>query len=258
MVLNSLAGDTMERSLGLLRPFGRFVELGKRDFAEARRVSLRPLRRNAAFFAVDVDELPRARPAVAARLLSTVAERLRAGTLRPLPATLHGPAEAESAFRTLQAGAHIGKLVLRPPAVAEHAICPKAPLSLAREGTVVIVGGTSGFGLAAARALAEAGVRHLALISRRGAATPGVGTAVRDLAGLGAKVTVQSCDATDPAALARTLDTLRAASPPVRGVVHAAAVLEDGTAASLAPRRAARVLAASKVGDWRGGASGVS
>jgi acyl transferase domain-containing protein/NADPH:quinone reductase-like Zn-dependent oxidoreductase/acyl carrier protein len=247
VVLNSLAGDAMERSLGLLRPFGRFVELGKRDFAEARRVSLRPLRRNAGFFAVDVDELPRARPAVAARLLSKVARRLEEGTLRPLPATLHAPAEAEAAFRTLQAGGHIGKLVLRPPAAAaaaEGAICPKPPLAQAAEGTVVVVGGTAGFGLAAARALAKAGVRHLALLSRRGAETPGADAALRDLAALGATAAARSCDAADPAALARALDAVRAAMPPIRGVVHAAAVLEDGAAASLDPRRAARVLAA--------------
>ncbi|WP_343895984.1 zinc-binding dehydrogenase, partial [Craurococcus roseus] len=99
VVLNSLAGDAMERSLGLLRPFGRFVELGKRDFAEARRVSLRPLRRNASFFAVDVDELPRARPAVAARLLRAVARRLEEGAFRPLPATVHEAGGAEAAFR---------------------------------------------------------------------------------------------------------------------------------------------------------------
>ncbi len=244
VVLNSLAGDAMERSLGLLRPFGRFVELGKRDFAEARRVSLRPLRRNASFFAVDVDELPRARPAVAARLLSTVARRLEEGTLRPLPATLHAPAEAEAAFRTLQAGGHIGKLVLRPPAAGTGSICPKAPLAQAAEGTVVIVGGTAGFGLAAARALAEAGVRHLALLSRRGPETPGVDAAVRGLAALGATASVQACDAADPAALARALDAVRAALPPIRGVVHAAAVLEDGAAASLDGRRVARALAA--------------
>ena len=32
VVLNSLAGELMERSLGLLEPFGRFIELGKRDY----------------------------------------------------------------------------------------------------------------------------------------------------------------------------------------------------------------------------------
>jgi hypothetical protein len=55
---------------------------------------------------------------------------------------------------------------------------------------------------------------------------------------------VQGCDAADPASLARALDAVRAAMPPIRGVVHAAAVLEDGAAASLDPRRAARALAA--------------
>jgi NADPH:quinone reductase-like Zn-dependent oxidoreductase len=43
VVLNSLAGEAMERSLALIRPFGRFVELGKRDFVENRRAPLRPL-----------------------------------------------------------------------------------------------------------------------------------------------------------------------------------------------------------------------
>ncbi|TDG05294.1 beta-ketoacyl synthase, partial [Paracraurococcus ruber] len=160
VVLNSLAGDAMERSLGLLKPFGRFLELGKRDFAENRRVALRPLRRNAIWFAVDVDELPRARPALAARLLRSIAARLADGTFRPLPATEFAPEEAEAAFRLLQSSGHIGKLVLRPPvADAPGAAARPAPLAGAAGGSVVVVGGTAGFGLEAARWLAAQGVR---------------------------------------------------------------------------------------------------
>jgi len=253
VVLNSLAGDAMERSLGLLRPFGRFLELGKRDFAEGRRVALRPLRRNVTWFAVDVDELPRARPALAARLLGGVAARLGDGTLRPLPATEFPAAEVEAAFRTLQASSHIGKLVLLPPldhaAARPAAAGPQQDLREASRGTVVVVGGTAGFGLAAARWLAAQregrhGVRHLALLSRRGAATPGAAEAVRELAALGATATLHACDATDAAALAATLAAIRASQPPIRGVVHAAAVLADGAAATLDPAAAARVIAA--------------
>ncbi|MDI3307956.1 MAG: beta-ketoacyl synthase N-terminal-like domain-containing protein, partial [Acetobacteraceae bacterium] len=149
VVLNSLAGEAMERSMALLRPFGRFLELGKRDFAENRRVTLRPLRRNATFFAVDVDELPRARPVLAARLLAGIARRLADGTFRPLPATLHSAAEAEDAFRTLQASAHIGKLVLRPPPAAAMPAWEAPAIAQAARGTVVVLGGTQGFGLAA-------------------------------------------------------------------------------------------------------------
>ncbi|MGY4803985.1 zinc-binding dehydrogenase, partial [Teichococcus aerofrigidensis] len=112
VVLNSLAGEAMERSLGLVAPFGRFVELGKRDFFENRRLGLRPFRQNITYFGVDVDQLPSARPELAGALLGEIAARIGAGTLSPLPHALRPAAEAEAAFRTLQASAHIGKLVL--------------------------------------------------------------------------------------------------------------------------------------------------
>jgi acyl transferase domain-containing protein/NADPH:quinone reductase-like Zn-dependent oxidoreductase/NAD(P)-dependent dehydrogenase (short-subunit alcohol dehydrogenase family) len=243
VVLNSLAGAAMERSLGLLRPFGRFLELGKRDFAEGSRVALRPLRRNATYFAVDVDELARARPAQAARLLAGIAARLREGAIRPLPAAIHAASEVEAAFRALQAGGHIGKLVIRPPAPGGEAAAA-SPLARAAEGTILVIGGTQGFGLATARWLAERGARHLALLSRRGAATPGADAALRDLAARGATASLHACDATDAGALERTLAEIRAAFPPIRGIVHAAAVLGDGAAALLEPARAAPVLTA--------------
>ncbi len=243
IVLNSLAGAAMERSLGLLRPFGRFIELGKRDFAEGSRVALRPLRRNATYFAVDVDELARARPAQAARLLAGIAARLREGMIRPLPATTHAAAEVEGAFRALQAGGHIGKLVIRPPAPTGRAEATPA-LDGAAEGTILVIGGTGGFGLATARWLAERGARHLALLSRRGAATPGADAALRSLAAHGATASLHACDATDAAALERVLADIRATCPPIRGIVHAAAILGDGAAALLDPARVAPVLAA--------------
>jgi len=236
VVLNSLAGDAMERSLGLLRPFGRFIELGKRDFVENRRASLRPLRRNATYFAVDVDELPAARPAIAARLLARLRDGLREGLWRPLPARIFAPEAVEEAFRTLQASTHIGKLVVHPPE-------PRAATTPAWQanpnGTYVVVGGTRGFGEMAARWLASAGARHLALIGRR---APSDGAALAELAKLGAQAAVYACDAADPAALSATLALIRAARP-IRGVVHAAGILDDGAAVAMDAARFRRVLA---------------
>jgi NAD(P)-dependent dehydrogenase (short-subunit alcohol dehydrogenase family)/acyl carrier protein len=238
--LNSLSGQAMERSLGLMAPFGRFLELGKRDYAEARRVALRPLRRNVSYFAVDVDELARARPAVARRHLEGIMRRLEEGVFRPLPVRIHAAEGAEDAFRRLQAGGHIGKLVLRPPA---------EPAALVRQdwrpaGTVLVVGGTAGFGLAAACWLAGQGVRHLALLSRRGEATPGADAARDRLAALGAEARFFACDAADPDALSATLADIRAGGPPLEGVVHAAAVLADGVASRLDARDVRAVWAA--------------
>ena len=79
VVLNSLSAEAMERSLEVLKPFGRFLELGKRDFYQNRRIHLRPLRQNASYFAIDVDQLPIRRPALARSLLAEVAAATRRG-----------------------------------------------------------------------------------------------------------------------------------------------------------------------------------
>jgi NADPH:quinone reductase-like Zn-dependent oxidoreductase len=56
IVLNSLAGQAMARSMVCLRPFGRFIELGKRDFYANTHLGLRPAARNL-LFGVDIDQL---------------------------------------------------------------------------------------------------------------------------------------------------------------------------------------------------------
>ncbi len=237
VVLNSLAGEAMERSLELVKPFGRFVELGKRDFVENRRAPLRPLRRNASYFAVDVDELPRARPAQAAKLLAGLCDRLRDGTFGPLPFAVFESDAVESAFRTLQASAHIGKLVIRPP--APRAAIPAVSWLPPEDHVVIVTGGTRGFGLEAAKWLARQGVRHLALLGRT---VLEHAAALRDLAALGAQAAIHACDVGDPVQLEATLGKIRVAHP-IGGVVHAAGVLEDGAAISLDAARFRRVLA---------------
>jgi acyl transferase domain-containing protein/NADPH:quinone reductase-like Zn-dependent oxidoreductase/acyl carrier protein len=240
VVLNSLAGEAMDRSLALLAPFGRFIELGKRDFAEGRRTGLAAFRRNISYFAVDADSLPRARPALAEALLRDIAARLADGTLLPLPYRAFTAAETEAAFRQLQASSHIGKLVIRPPDPGASGAAPWEP---DEAGCYVVLGGTQGFGLECAKWLAAAGARRIALISRRGAATPGMDAALRILAALGARASAHACDATDRAALGGVLMALRAEGAPMRGVVQAAAVFADGAAARQDQASFSRVLA---------------
>ncbi|MBO1079810.1 SDR family NAD(P)-dependent oxidoreductase [Roseomonas haemaphysalidis] len=238
VVLNSLAGTAMERSLELCKPFGRFVELGKRDFFENTRVGLRPWRRNLTYFGVDVDQLPKARPALARALLARIGQRLDSGALQPLPHAVRPAGEVEAAFRTLQASAQIGKLVLQPPAEAPA----PAPAWTPPEGAILVVGGTSGFGFETAKWLAARGATRLALLSRRGGTAPGAEAAVRALAALGASATVHAADAADPAALEAALAEIRAEGPPLVGVVHAAAVFDDGAASGMTAARFAAVL----------------
>ncbi|WP_063001288.1 type I polyketide synthase [Nocardia mikamii] len=110
-------------------------------------------------------------------------------------------------------------------------------------GTVLITGGTTGLGAVTARHLVRThGVRHLLLLSRRGAATAGAAELVAELTDLGARVRVATCDAADRDQVAAVLDSVDREHP-LTGVIHSAGLLDDATIESLTPERIDRVLA---------------
>ncbi|HEX8075458.1 MAG TPA: SDR family NAD(P)-dependent oxidoreductase, partial [Thermoleophilaceae bacterium] len=112
----------------------------------------------------------------------------------------------------------------------------------AADGTILVTGGTRGLGATMARHLArEHGARHLLLVSRRGAATDGVAELTADLAEAGCEAHIEACDVADRDQLAALLDSIPAERP-LRAVVHAAGVIDDGTIETLDREQVERVL----------------
>ncbi len=139
-----------------------------------------------------------------------------------------------------QARLRAGRVLV--PALTPVATPEPAAPSLDPEGTVLITGGTGGLGAVLARHLvATHGVRHLALVGRRGADAPGAAELAADLTAAGATASVHACDTANRTAVAELLDRIPAEHP-LTGVVHAAGVLDNALVGELTPAQLDAVL----------------
>ncbi|MEQ1566081.1 MAG: SDR family NAD(P)-dependent oxidoreductase [Myxococcota bacterium] len=238
VVLNSLAGDLLVQGLRCLAPFGRFVEIGKTDLYDNALIGLEPFAENRALFGLDVNRWANLRRDRTGVWLAEVVRRFTSGRWAA-PPTLAVPFDrAGEALSALAHGRHPGKVV-----VTRSATVPASPPSrFEARGTVLVTGGTSGFGLAVARWAAERGADRVVLASRSGQVADRAA-----LAEIPAEVEVVSLDVRDPAAVGALVERLR---PALAGVVHAAMVLDDAPLAAHDAARFDRVLGPKADGAW--------
>ncbi|WSW50633.1 SDR family NAD(P)-dependent oxidoreductase [Streptomyces platensis] len=233
VVLDSLAGEFVDASLRLLPSGGRFIEMGKADVRDADEIATAyPGVRYRAF------DLPEAGPERTREMFTDLLALFDRGVLRPLPLTTWDVRRAPDAFRYISQARQVGKVVLT---------IPPAPHP---DGTVLITGASGTLAAVIARHLVtEHRVRHLLLVSRRGADAPGAADLRAELTALGAEITLASCDIADRAAVAALLADIPAETP-LTGVVHTAGVLSDGVIDSLTPERLDHVLRPKVDGAW--------
>ena len=246
IVLNSLAGEAINQNLRALRPFGRFLELGKRDFYENTHIGLRPFRNNLSYFGIDSDQLMKVQPALTQRLFGEMMALFNDGTLSPLPFTAFSHSQVIDAFRYMQQARQIGKVVVtyeQPIAPPKNDALGREMLSLSSDGSYLVTGGLGGFGLKTAQWLVSKGARQLILLSRSGPSSDEAQAAIAEFNTQGVKVMAVACDITDRDALANVLARTRDELGPLRGIVHAATVIDDGLIRNLDAERIQKVLA---------------
>jgi acyl transferase domain-containing protein/NADPH:quinone reductase-like Zn-dependent oxidoreductase len=237
IVLNSLAGEFIERSLSVLRPGGRFLELGKNAVWTPEKVAAR--RPDVAYHAIYLGGDGQAVQSIFPGLL----EEFASGDLRPLPVRTFHLREAVSAFRFMAQAKHIGKIVLLHDA---HA---RAQRAIRPEGTYLITGGSGALGLQVARLLAQRGARHLVLAGRRAASTA-VAVAIAELEREGVRAIQFAADLSNPSGVDRLLAMIAAELPPLRGVVHAAGIIADGALVQQDWAQFERVIGPKAAGAW--------
>jgi amino acid adenylation domain-containing protein len=128
--------------------------------------------------------------------------------------------------------------------------CPAARGAVfSAAATYLITGGLGGLGLAVAGWMVEQGARHIVLVGRH-APSPEALTAIDTMRSGGAQVTVRGIDVAVESDVTGLLAEIRATLPPLRGVVHAAGVLDNAPLLDLDADRLAQVLAPKVDGGW--------
>jgi len=120
----------------------------------------------------------------------------------------------------------------------------------AADAAYLITGGFGGFGLEAAKWMAKHGAKHLILVSRRGPSDDAAKAVLAWLAEKNVTVTAVAADLTDAAQVKSLFDKISATCPPLKGILHTAAILDDAPIAELTPERMTRVMRAKALSAW--------
>ncbi|CAG8327922.1 unnamed protein product [Penicillium salamii] len=252
VVLNSLAGEALRQTWLCVAPFGRFIELGKRDIGKNRDfnffgpieltwltsfivgntgIDMSQFMHNITFAGVNMLSVYRDNIPLFSRIMSDVMEALDRGIIRPVQALrVMDYSRIEEAFRIMQSGKHIGKMVLTAgPDNLVPIVPPKVKAySFSRPATYLIPGGLGGLGRSIASWMSDQGAKHLVFTSRSGATKPEARKLLDELQGRGVNTLAFSCDISDANQLQDVLAAVEANQfPPIKGVINCAMQLQD-------------------------------
>jgi NAD(P)-dependent dehydrogenase (short-subunit alcohol dehydrogenase family)/acyl carrier protein len=212
---------------------------------------LLPFRKGLSYFAIDLLGLALRRPSVIAGLLRKLMDDFAAGRLIPLPLQTYSMRNAASAFHTMAQARHTGKIVFTIDDAAQSSIEPalKGGVQVRQDGTYLITGGFGGVGLTIAEWLSEQGAGCVVLLGRSAPSAPAAET-IDSLRTRGTRIEVMQADVSDQRALSKVITRMKHNLPPLRGIVHAAAVLNDATVMRLTEGNFKAVFAPKAAGAW--------
>lgn len=227
VVINSLSGSLLHASWKCVAEFGTMLEIGKRDMLGHGKLDLNPFLGNRRFICFEGVEMARKRPKEFGRVLHQFNEYYEQGLLGPIQQIKHYQStEVVTAFRHLQHGSHIGKVVVSMTgAEAQLEAKPSAKsIEFDPEATYLLTGGLGGLGKSMSTWMIEHGARSLTFLSRSAGVSEDSKQAIRELESMGAEIQavaggVENIEDVEAAA--------NASKRPIRGVFHLAMVLRD-------------------------------
>jgi acyl transferase domain-containing protein len=137
---------------------------------------------------------------------------------------------------------HVSRLIRSKPAPAQE-------VALHSDGTYLITGGLGALGLKTAQWLVEKGARHLVLLGRRGP-SKAAREIIAQLEQAGGRIQIEQADVCDKGQMARVFEKIAKSGFALRGIIHAAGVIEDGILLKQTWERFKRVMSPKVTGTW--------
>ncbi|XP_021946582.1 phenolphthiocerol synthesis polyketide synthase type I Pks15/1-like [Folsomia candida] len=226
VVLNSLTGPGFkEATLAVCEQGARFIEMSKMNIWSKEQV--KKLRPDVFYEVVDVSTHTEEKVSHLTNYLQTMLMSPKSERPKPLPYTRFDASEIRDALEFMEKVRHIGKIVLTMPDLSPGS----EPIFrlFNDKSTYLITGGLGGIGLEVANWMGNNGAKTLLLVGRSPPKAD-VMEKVQNLRQLGITVEIRQCDVGDMDQLTSLVaDCHNGKLPPLRGVMHAAGVLDDAT-----------------------------
>lgn len=231
VVLNSLAGELLHATWKCVATWGTMVEIGKRDLLGNARLDMGPFLANRSYCCFDLDLIRAERPEILKTLLEFIMDCFAKGIFKPIRLDEVFPASrAQDAFRYMQQGKHIGKVIIeiRDPAgkllIEDIDPTKKIGAKLDEAGSYLLIGGLGGLGRSMSVWMAQRGARNFTFLSRSAGSGAHDADFVTELESMGCTVQLVRGDVTNSADVTRAVKGMVA---PLRGVIQMSMVLRD-------------------------------
>lgn len=249
VVLNSLTGEAMYRSMQLLKKYGRFLEIGKKDVYGNSRLGMEAFANSVSYHMIDLEMLAADKPALVGEMLTEIMALFDKGELSPLPKTVFPLADLKNAFAFMSKSQHIGKIIIdiREKDVLIEPL-EKNGLLIRPDATYLLTGGYGGLGLTFAGWLVERGARHLLLTGRSGPKGEALAT-LEAMRRQGVSIDIATPDLGDESAVLALINSIPS-DRPLKGVMHFAGLLDDAAITNITDEQYSRVATPKVVGSW--------
>ncbi|MBK9193159.1 MAG: SDR family NAD(P)-dependent oxidoreductase [Crocinitomicaceae bacterium] len=248
VILNSLSGEAIYKSVRCLAAYGRFVEIGKTDIYRNSKLGLQPFGNNLSYFGVDVDRLFEQKKDFGGKLFQESIDYFVANKFPPHPVKVFPVEKIADAFQYMAGARHIGKIIVSME--GEVKIAPPREIRFKENATYLVTGGASGFGLSVAEWMTNKGAKHMVLLSRSGTKTEHEKAIVERMKSKGVDVLMAKGDVSNKEDVKRIFDEINKKMPPLKGIQHAAMVLDDGSIPEIGYDRYMKVFIPKAVGCW--------